>query len=326
MRLLIPALIALLLATPAQALTKITFVTDWKAQAEHGGFYEALAEGLYRKRGLDVRIIQGGPDVNVPQLLAGGAADFGIGSNGFISMNMLKQGVPVRAVMAVFQKDPQILMSHPRRDINSLGDMRGKPVLVSAAATTAFWPWLKAKFGFQDSQIRRYTFNLAPFIVDPNAIQEGYLTSEPFSVRQQAHWTPKVFLLADYGYPGYANMVLVPQRWIDTNRKAVQAFVDATRDGWLDYLNKNPAPANALIKRDNPDMTDAMIANSIALMKRYELVLDPDGRAFGLGSMTDARWKRFYDTMTSEGLYPKGLDYRKAFDAGFVRNTVQNFE
>jgi NitT/TauT family transport system substrate-binding protein len=324
--LVLAALLLGIAAAPAAALTKITFVTDWKAQAEHGGFYEALAEGLYRKRGLDVKIVAGGPDVNVPQLIAGGAADFGIGSNGFISLNMLKTGVPVRAVMAVFQKDPQILMSHPRRDINSLADMRGKPVLVSAASMSAFWPWLKAKFGFADTQIRKYTYNLAPFIRDPNAIQEGYLTSEPFTVQQQAGWKPKVFLLSDFGYPGYANMVLVPQKWIDTDRKAVQAFVDATRDGWLDYLFKDPRPANALIKRDNPDMTDAIIAQSIAKMKQYHLVLNADGRAFGLGAMTDSRWKTFYDTMAAEGLYPRGMDYKKAYDLSFIRATVQNFE
>jgi NitT/TauT family transport system substrate-binding protein len=313
------------LAPPALAATTIRFVTDWKAQAEHGGFYQALAEGLYAKRGLEVKILQGGPDVNVPQLLAGGAADFGMGSNSFIALNMIRTGVPLRAVMAIFQKDPQVLISHPRRDINSLADMRGKPVLISAATMTAFWPWLRAKFGFRDTQIRKYTYNLAPFIVDPNAIQEGYLTSEPFTVEQQAHFKPKVFLLADYGYPGYANMVLVPQKWIDTNRKAVQAFVDATRDGWLHYLD-NPAKGNALIKRENPDITDAILAQALDKMKRYEIIISGDGRAFGLGSMSDAQWKLFYDTMASEGLYPKGLDYRKAYDLSFVRATLQKFQ
>ncbi len=324
------ALLALVLAaaalSPAAAATRITFVTDWKAQAEHGGFYQALAEGLYARRGLDVKIVQGGPEVNVPQLLAGGAADFGMGSNSFISLNMVKQGLPIRAVMAIFQKDPQVLMSHPRRDMNSLADMKGKPVLISAASMTAFWPWLKAKFGFTDSQIRKYSFNLAPFITDPNAIQEGYLTSEPFTVEQKAGWKPKVFLLADYGYPGYANMVLVPQKWIDGNPKAVQAFVQATRDGWLHYLNGDNRKANALIKQANPEMTDAIIAQSIAKMKQYDLVLSKDGRDFGLGSMTEHRWQIFYDTMVSEGLYPKGLDYKKAFELRFVRSTLQNFQ
>src|ERR1700761_3660632 len=248
MRFLAALFLSLLISPALAAPIHITFVTDWKAQAEHGGFYEAVAEGLYAKRGLDVTIRPGGPQINVPQLLAGGAADFGIGSNSFIALNLVKENIPIRAVMAIFQKDPQVLISHPRRDLNSLADMRGKPILISAASMSAFWPWLRVKYGFSDTQIRKYTYNLAPFILDPNAIQEGYLTSEPFTVQQQAHFTPKVFLLADYGYPGYANMVLVPQKWIDTNRAAVQSFVDATRDGWLDYLNKNPKPANDLIK------------------------------------------------------------------------------
>lgn len=306
--------------------THVTFVTDWKAQAEHGGFYEALAKGYYAKRGLDVTIRAGGPQVNVPQLLAGGAADFGIGSNGFIALNLVKQNIPIRAVMAIFQKDPQVLISHPRRDLNSLSEMRGRPILISDAAMTSFWPWLRAKFGFSDTQIRKYTFNMAPFLVDPNAIQEGYLTSEPFTIEQQAHFTPKVFLLADYGYPGYANMVLVPQSWIDKNPKAVQAFYDGSRDGWHDYLYADPGPANALIKRDNPDMTDAIIAQSIAKMKKYQLVMSGDAVAFGIGAMTDKHWREFYRTMQSEGVYPKGLDPAKAYDLTFMRRTLQYFK
>ena len=260
-----------------------------------------------------------------PNCWPGGAADFGIGSNSFIPLNLVKAAIPIRAVMAIFQKDPQVLITHPRRDINSLADMRGKPVLISAATMTAFWPWLRAKFGFKDSQIRRYTYNLAPFIVDPNAIQEGYLTSEPFTIQQKAHFTPKIFLLSDYGYPGYANMVLVPQKWIDANRQAVQQFVNATRDGWLNYLN-NPTKANTLIKRENPDMTDAILAQALDKMKRYEMVISGDGRAFGLGSMTDMQWSLFYVTMASEGLYPKNLDFKKAYDLSFVRNTLQKFQ
>jgi NitT/TauT family transport system substrate-binding protein len=324
----------LLIATPAlaapapakQPRTHITFVTDWKAQAEHGGFYEAQAEGLYANFGLDVTIREGGPDVNVPQLLAGGAADFGIGSNAFVVMNLVQQQVPLRAVMAVFQKDPQVLIAHPRHDMNSLAEMKGKPVLISAATMTSFWPWLRAKFGFQDTQIRKYTNNLAPFLVDPNAIVEGYLTSEPYTIAQQAHFTPKVFLLSDYGYPGYANMVLAPQKWLDANPKAVQAFFDASKRGWYDYLNGDPKPGNALIKRDNPDMTDAIIAQSIAKMKQYQLVSGGDAPGFGMGAMTDKRWKEFYQTMASQGLYPKGLDYTKAYDLRFQRHTFQNFQ
>src|ERR1700744_1471748 len=196
MRILLAGLLSLLTLSGVAAAqtprTHITFVTDWKAQAEHGGFYEALAEGLYARRGLDVSIRAGGPQVNVPQMLAGGAADFGIGSNGFIALNLVKQNVPIRAVMAIFQKDPQVLISHPRRDLNSLEEMGGHPILISDGAMTSFWPWLKARWHFSDNQIRKETFTLAPFLVDLNAIKEGYIPSDPFTVEQQAHFAPKV--------------------------------------------------------------------------------------------------------------------------------------
>ncbi len=303
-------------------LAKITFVTDWKAQAEHGGFYQGIAKGIYKAHGIDLRLMQGGPDVNVPQLMAGGAADFGMGSNGFIPLNIVREGVPLSAVMAVFQKDPQILMAHPRDDIKSLADMKGKPIMISDASTTAFWPWLKAKYGFTDSQIRKYTFNLAPFLVDKNAIQEGYLSSEPYTAEKEGKFKPSVFLLADNGYPGYANMVLVSQSRIDENPMLVQEFVDSTIEGWMDYLYGDPEPGNILIKKDNPEMTDDLIAQAIEKMKSYGIVMSGDAMTLGLGIMTDERWKTFFETMSSEGLYPASLDYKKSYDLQFVNKKV----
>jgi NitT/TauT family transport system substrate-binding protein len=326
-------LFALLLACAGAAAapkpaapTHVVFVTDWKAQAEHGGFYEAVAMGFYKKRGLDVAIREGGPSVNVPQLIAGGAADFGIGSNSFVALNLVRQGVPVRAVMAVFQKDPAILMTHPRPDVKRLADLKGKPIMIGDTATVTIWPWLKAKYGYDDSQIRKYTFNLQPFLVDPKAVQEGYLTSEPFVVEQAAHFKPQVFLLADAGYTSYANLVLVPQRWIDTRRAAVQAFYDGTREGWYHYVFGDPRPANALIKRANPDMTDALIAQAIAKMRSFGLVRSGDANAFGIGAMTPPRWKTFFAQSAAEGLYPRTLDYTKAFDISFQQNAPQYFQ
>ncbi len=300
------------------APTKIIFVTDWKAQAEHGGFYEALALGLYKKRGLDVHIIEGGPGVNVPQLLAGGAADFGIGSNSFIPLNLAREGAPIKAVMAVFQKDPQVLITHPRGDVKSIADMKGKPIMIGDAAVATFWPWLKAKYGFTDSQIRKYTFNLAPFLVDPKAIQEGYLSSEPYTIEKEGKFAPQVFLLADQGYPGYANMVLVPQKWIDEKPRVVQAFVEATIEGWMRYLYGDPSPANALIKRDNPEMTDDLIAQAIEKLREHGIALSGEAQTFGLGAMTDARWKEFYDAMAKEGIYPEGMNYKRAYTLEFI--------
>jgi NitT/TauT family transport system substrate-binding protein len=222
-------------------------------------------------------------------------------------------------VMAVFQKDPQVLIAHPRPDVKRLADMKGKPIMIADASIVAFWPWLKAKYGFSNSQIRKYTFNLAPFLIDPKAIQEGYLTSEPYTIEREGHFRPQIFLLADNGYPGYANMVLATQKRIDGNPKAVQAFVDATREGWIAYLFKNPAPGNALIKRDNPEMTDDLIAQAIDKMKRYGIVVSGDAKSPAqTGRMTEGRWKVFFDTMAGEGLYPKRLNWRNAFDLRFV--------
>jgi NitT/TauT family transport system substrate-binding protein len=300
------------------ARTRITFITDWKAQAEHGGFYQALAEGLYAARGLDVLIMPGGPSVNIPQILAGGAADFGMGSNGFIPLNMLRAGVKVKAVMAVFQKDPQVLITHPRADVKSIADMKGKPILIGDASTVTFWPWLKAKFGFTDSQIRKYTFNLAPFLLDEQAIQEGYLTSEPYSIEKEGHFAPQVFPLADAGYPGYANMVLVPQRWIDENPKAVQDFVDASIEGWMHYLYGDPAAANARIQRDNAEMTEDIIDQARVKMRDYDIALSGDAANLGLGAMTDSRWQEFFAVMSAQGVYPPSLAVGDAYTLAFV--------
>jgi NitT/TauT family transport system substrate-binding protein len=314
-------------AEPAPApLTKIRFVTDWRAQAEHGGFYQAQAEGLYRKAGLDVVILQGGTGVNVPQMLAGGAADFGIGSNGFIAFNLVRQNARIKAVMAIFQKDPQVLLTHPRADVNKLADMKGMPIMISDAATVAWWPWLRAKYSFSDSQIRKYTFNLAPFLVDPKAIQEGYLSSEPYTIEKQAHFQPQVFLLADNGYPGYANLVLVPEKWIDANPEAVQAFVNATQAGWLHYLTGDPVPGNRLIRQHNPEMTDDQLAQAIRRLNAYGIALSGDALTDGPGAMTDSKWKLFFDTMVADGLYPRTLSYQTAYDLRFMRATPRPFQ
>ncbi len=297
---------------------RVVFASDWRAQAEHGGFYQALARGYYAEAGLDVRILQGGPAVNVAQLVATGAVQFGLGSNAFISMNLAAEGAPVRAVMAVFQKDPQVIITHPREDVTSLADMRGQPIMISDATIGAFWVWLKARYGFDDSQIRRYTFNLAPFLVDPKAIQQGYVTSEPYSIEQALGHPPHVFLLADEGYPGYAAMVLTNQRLIDERPELVRAFVGATARGWQDYLHGDPAPGNALILADNPEMTPALLTHAIEQMRAYGLVDSADAARHGIGTMSHARWREFHTTMAAQGIYPVDLDPRLAYTLEFV--------
>ena len=314
------ALAALLAAcSPAQqpaeetGATQIRFATDWRAQAEHGGFYQALATGEYARRGLDVSIVQGGPGVNVPQLVASGAVELGMGSNSFIVMNLAQEKVPAKAVAAFMQKDPQVLIAHPDTGVNSIADMKGRPILLADASVTAFWVWLKAKYGFTDAQVRKYTFNNGPFLADHRAIQQGYLSSEPYTIEQQAGFKPAVFLLADEGYPGYATMVLAPDRLIEGKPEAVQAFIDASAAGWKSYLHGDPAPGDALILKDNPEMTPALLDQARDKMRRYGIVA-PDGS----GAMTDERWAEFFKIASQQGVYPKDLDYRRAYTLQFV--------
>ena len=299
----------------ASGLTPLKFATDWHAQAEQGGFYEAVATGEYRKRGLDVTIVQGGPSVNVPQLLASHAVDLGMGSNSFIVLNLAQEKAPVKAVAAFMQKDPQVLMAHPDQGIRSIADMKGHPILLSDASVTAFWVWLKAKYHFTDSQVRKYTFNSAPFLADKTAIQQGYATSEPYTLEKEAHLKPAVFLLADEGYPGYAAMALAGDDLIKSNPKAVQAFVDGSAAGWKSYLYGDPKPGDALILKDNPEMTQDVLDQAREKMRSYGIVGAKDS---SVGAMTDARWKAFFDVASAQGVYPKTMDYKSAYTLQFA--------
>ena len=304
-------------ASPAAApgSTKIRFATDWKAEAEHGGFYQALATGEYAKRGLDVTLIPGGPGTSVPSLLAAGAIDMGIGSNSFGVMNLAAQHVPVKAVMATMQKDPQVLIAHPDAGVRSIADMKGHPMLIGDEAVTTFWVWLKAKYGFTDDMVRKYTFNAGPFIANKGSVQEGYVSSEPYTIEKTAGFKPEVFLLADNGYPGYAGMVLATDALIDANPKAVKAFVEATRAGWTAYLHGDPAPADALIRKDNPDMGQDVLDQARGKFRDYAL-FEPPG--VPIGTMTDAKWKTFFDTASGLGVYPKTLNWKDAYTLAFL--------
>lgn len=318
------AMLLALLASPftAHAADKVTFGLDWKAEPEYGGYYQAVATGIYAKHGLDVSIAQGGPQVNHTQLLLAGRLDFNICSNSFLALNFVKENIPFRTVAAMFQKDPSVLIAHPGQGNDSFAALKGKPILISSDTRVGWWNFLKAKFGYADAQIRPYTFNLAPFLADKKAVQQGFLGSEPFSIKEAAHFDPVVLLVADAGFTGYASLIATSDKRIKENPDQVKRFIDASLEGWYSYLYGDPAPGNALIRKDNPEMSEALIAYGRQSMKTHGILDSGDAAKMGIGAMTAARWQAFYTAVQAEGLYPRGMDVAKAYTLDFVNKKV----
>jgi NitT/TauT family transport system substrate-binding protein len=300
---------------PTLAADKVTFLTSWFAQAEHGGFYEAKATGLYEKAGLDVTIKMGGPQVNGSQLLLAGETDFMMGYD----IQVLKgreQNLPLVTVASSFQFDLQGLMAHD--DVRDIAGLKGAPILIAGNSRTTFWPWLRTRYGFTDDQIRPYTFNLQPFFADKTVAQQGYLSSEPFQAQQKGEKV-KFFLLADGGYPPYGSTIVTTEKMIAEKPDVVARFVKASLEGWRDYI-KDPAPGNALIKNDNPKMTDEQIAFAIEKLKETKALDGGDAVSQGIGVITPERYKKIYDFLVAEGLLDPKIDWQKGFDARFVKD------
>ncbi|MGB8182988.1 MAG: ABC transporter substrate-binding protein [Stellaceae bacterium] len=314
-------LVALIMGQPAWALDHVVFGTDWRAEAEHGGYYAAIAEGIYARHGIEVELRQGGPQINQTQLLAAGRLDFAIVSNSFLPLNVLQQHIPLVAVAALFQKDPSVLIAHRAAGFKDLASLKGRPIMIGGDTRVGWWLFLKAQFGYTDAQIRPYTFNLAPFLTNPQAIQQGYLTSEPFLI-QQAGGDPQVFLLADSGYASYGSLIETSAKLVRDNPGLVKRFVDASIEGWYAYFNRDPAAANALIKKDNPEQTDALLAYARTTMASHGIVDSGDAKTLGIGAMTDARWRAFFYVMAKQGLYPADMNYRQAYTLRFVDHGV----
>jgi NitT/TauT family transport system substrate-binding protein len=307
---------------PAAANDKIVFGLDWKAEAEYGGYYQAAANGIYAKHGLDVTIEQGGPSVNHAALLLAGRLDFNICSNSFLALNFVQEKIPFSVVAAMFQKDPAVLIAHPGVGNDSFAALKGKPILISADTRVGWWNFLKAKFGYSDAQIRPYTFNLAPFLSDKNAIQQGYLGSEPFSIEQAAHFKPVVLMVADAGFKGYASLIATSNDKIANKPDLVKRFVDASIEGWTAYLDGDPAAGNAAILKANPEMTQALLDYGRGVLKSQGILQSGDAASLGIGAMTDARWQAFTDDVVAQGLYPKGIDFKRAYTLKFVDQKV----
>ncbi len=306
--------------TFAQPLDKVRFGTNWVAEAEHGGFYQALADGTYRKYGLDVTIVPGGPNVNNRILLPVGKLDFFMSANSLQSFDAVAHDIPTVAVAASFQKDPQVLIAHP--GVQTLVDLKKLTLFVSPEGMISYFQWLKADYGFDESKVKPYTFNAQPFLADKNSAMQGYVTSEPYAVETQGRFKPKVFLLADYGFNAYSTLIETRRDLVDKRPDLVQRFVDASAIGWYHYIYGDSRPGNELIKKQNSEMTDALLAYSIAKMKEFGIVDSGDSIKLGIGAMTDARVKSFFDKMVRAGVVKSGLDYKRAYTLQFVNKGV----
>ncbi len=305
-------------APSAHAAEKFTYLTNWYAEAEHGGYYQALATGLYKQAGLDVTIKMGGPQINIMQVMMAGQADCIMGYD-VQTIQAWEQGIDAVTVAAAFQKDPVVLIAHP--DVKQFQDLKSRTLFIGSAGMVTYWPWLKSKFGFSDRQMRPYNFNIQPFLADPKSAQQGYLASEPFSIEQQAHIKPSVFMLADQGWPPYAMTIVCSSKTLQARPQAVSAFVKASMQGWKSYLTGDPSPAHALIKKDNPAMTDALLAYGIRTIRDSGSVLGGDAARMGIGTITEARMKQTYDLLVAHRLLdPKKVDFKKTFTTRFVQD------
>jgi NitT/TauT family transport system substrate-binding protein len=318
------ALVLAMAAAPAAAqnLDKVSFGTNWVAEAEHGGFYQAVADGTYRKYGLDVTIVQGGPNVNNRILLPVGKLDFFMSANTLQGFDAVEHNIPTLAVAAMFQKDPQVLLAHPGRGIEKFEDLKKLTLFISPEGLASYFQWLKAEYGFSEAKVKPYTFNPQPFLADKNSAMQGYVTSEPYAIEKQGGFKPKIFLIADQGFNSYSTLIETRRELVEKKPGLVQRFVDASTIGWYNYIYGDNRPANALIRRHNPEMTDELLAYSVAKMKEFGIVDSGDTVTLGIGAMTDARMKNFFDKMVRAGVVKPSLNIAKSYTLQFVNKKV----
>ncbi len=319
---LVAAVVALSPAGAQTALDKVSFGTNWVADAEHGGFFQALADGTYKKYGLDVTIVPGGPNDNNRMLLIAGKLDFFMAANSLMSFDAAANDVPVVTVAAIFQKDPQVFLTHPESKVAKLEELKPLTLFVSKEGISSYFQWLKSEYGFSEEKVKPYTFNSQPFLANRLSAMQGYVTSEPFAIEKAAKFKPGIILLADYGFNTYSTLIETRREFIDKKPDLVQRFVDASIVGWYNYLYGDNAPANAMIKKLNPEMTDDLLAYSVAKMKEYGIVDSGDALRDGIGAMSDARVASFFDKMVRAGVVRRDIDFRKSYTLRFANKGV----
>jgi len=262
--------------------------------------------------------------VNNRPLLPAGRIDFLMTGNLLHNFDNVKNGVPTVVVAAMFQKDPQALIAHPGQGYEKFEALKNAPTaLIAKDGQFSWWQWLKVTHGFRDEALRPYNYNLGPFLANPKAIQQGYSVAEPIYVENQGRFKPVVHLLADHGFSTYSTVIEARVETVKNKPGLVQRFVDASALGWVNYLYGNRAAANAMMIKDNPEMTAAEMEASVALMKSQGIVDSGEAATKGIGAMNAARVKDFHDQMVKAGLYKPGeVDLAKVATFQFVNKGV----
>lgn len=309
-------------AGASAAQEKVRFGTNWVAQAEHGGFYQSVADGTYLNDcGFEVEIVPGGPQVNNRALMLAGRIDFYMGGDLLATFNMVREGIPSVVVAAIFQKHPQVLLAHPGKS-EKLEDLKKYKLFIADSTYETFYRWMIDAYGFTEEQRVPYTFNPAPFLADENTVMQGYITSEPFLVERQGAFVPDVYLLADAGFASYATTIEAMADTIADDPEKVQCFVDASIKGWYNYLYGDPSAANDLIKQANPEMSDDKINYAIEKMKFWGIVDSGKALELGIGSLTDQTVESFYNQMVEAGVVEGGIDWKASYTTQFVNKGI----
>ncbi len=276
-------------ATPV--LRRVVFQTDWFPQAEHGGYYQALAKGYYREAGLAVEIRPGGNAAGIKLPVAKGDAYFGMNRSDDI-MVAASRGMPLVIVAATFQHDPQAILVHADSPVKTFKDLQGRTVIAPPSMT---WiPFIQKKYGITFA-LRPANYALGGFLADPEAIQQCLVTNEPFFAQQHGV-AVRTLALADSGFDVY-HTVFCRRELARMEPRVVGAFVAASIRGWRDYLTGDPAPAHALILKRNSQMTPEQLAFSRSEMILRSLVSGDPLRGEDIGQLSLTRLSEQIDVL-----------------------------
>ena len=297
-------------------LTPVRFTLNWIPTPDHSGYYAAKIGGIYEKYGLDVEIRPGGPQVNVHQLLAAKQTDMIMGTT-MRAFNARHEGIPIVTVASWYQKDATTFMLHPDNKASNLADLKANQVMIPNISKVNYWPWMKAKFGFSDDQLKPYDFAYRSWALNPNAISQGYITSDKPNMAGVGVPNGRSMLLADHGWNQYINTVDVLEEMIEKKPEVIRAFLRATAEGWRQYL-KDPTATNAELTRLNPDLSRETAAYGYEVITTYRLLGVASADEGKIGTISDARLKAFAEEMVKAGAIPASDAYEKSYTLKFM--------